>query len=241
MVQYAFYMSPALMLLRFGSEDLRQWYIPRLASGEISGAVAMTEPQAGSDVGRVSTTATLSDGSWKLNGRKQFITNGCGDFCIVLARSQAGSDGLEGMSLFLADRWVEQDETRRDNYVVERAENKVAIAGSATCGLSFDGTSAVLLGELGEGWREILTFMNESRVAVGIQGLGTAQAAYEEASAYAEEREQMGRPIRQHPLVADMLLDMKATVAGLRALAYEATVAYDRERGNADLRIRRHA
>ena len=235
MVQYAFYMSPALMILRFGSEDVRQWYIPRLASGEISGAVAMTEPQAGSDVGRVATTAIEADGAWRLNGRKQFITNGCGDFCIVLARSTPGSTGLEGMSLFLADRRLEKDGEQADNYVVERAENKVAIAGSATCGLSFDGTKAILLGELGQGWREILTFMNESRVAVGIQGLGTAQAAYEEASAYAAEREQMGRAIRQHPLVADMLLDMKATIAGLRALAYEATVAYDRERGNADL------
>jgi 3-(methylthio)propanoyl-CoA dehydrogenase len=235
MVQYAFYMSPALMILRFGSESVKQAYVPRLAGGEISGAVAMTEPQAGSDVGRVATTATEIDGGWRLNGRKQFITNGCGDFCIVLARSAAGSKGLEGLSLFLADRTIERDGKRVDNYVVERAENKVTIAGSATCGLSFDGTEAILLGELGQGWREILTFMNESRVAVGIQGLGTAQAAYEEASTYAAEREQMGRPIREHPLVADMLLDMKATIAGHRALAYEATVAYDRERGNIDL------
>lgn len=235
MVQYAFYMSPALMILRFGGDEVKQWYIPRLASGEISGAVAMTEPQAGSDVGRVATTATHDGGGWRLNGRKQFITNGCGDFCIVLARSTSDSRGLDGMSLFLTDRCVESDGAKVDNYVVERAENKVTIAGSATCGLSFDNSKAIPLGELGQGWREILTFMNESRVAVGIQGLGTAQAAYEEASAYAAEREQMGRPIRQHPLVADMLLDMRATIAGLRALAYESTVAYDRERGNADL------
>lgn len=232
MVQFAFYMSPALMILRFGSDETKQAYLPRLAAGQVSGAVAMTEPQAGSDIGNISTTATASgNGIWRLNGRKQFITNGCGDFCIVLARSTQGSRGLDGLSLFLADRSLRRAGAEVENYAVERAENKVAIAGSATCGLSFDGSEAILLGEPGRGWREILTFMNESRVAVGIQGLGTAQAAYEEASAYAAEREQMGRPIREHPLVADMLVDMKATLAGLRALCYEATVAYDRELG----------
>ena len=237
MVQYAFYMSPAMMILRFGSDAIKERYVPRLASGEISGAVAMTEPQAGSDVGKIATTATNvgGNGAWKLNGRKQFITNGCGDFTIVLARSTSDSKGLDGLSLFLAERMTVRDGKTVENYSVERAENKVTIAGSATCGLSFDGTDAILLGELGQGWREILTFMNESRVAVGIQALGTAQAAFEEASAYAAEREQMGRPIREHPLVSDMLVDMEATIAGLRALAYEATVTYDRERGTADL------
>jgi alkylation response protein AidB-like acyl-CoA dehydrogenase len=231
MVQYAFYMSPALMLLRFAPEHLKQQYIPRLARGEISGAVAMTEPQAGSDVGRIMTTATSNGDGWVLNGRKQFITNGCGDFAIVLARSEPGSQGLDGLSLFLAERVIERDGRTIDNYVVERAENKVCIAGSPTCGLVFDGTEAVLLGQRGGGWQEIVTFMNESRVGVGVQGLGTAQAAFEEARAYAAERVQMGRPIREHPLVADMLLDMEATIAGLRALAYEATVAYDRVEG----------
>ena len=152
----------------------------------------------------------------------------------MLARSTPDSKGLEGMSLFLAERYRKEKGKKVDNYVVERAENKVTIAGSATCGLSFDGTRAVLLGKLDGGWREILTFMNESRVAVGIQGVGTAQAAYEEALTYASEREQMGKPIREHPLVADMLVDMRATIAGMRALAYEATVAYDRDQGTSD-------
>lgn len=231
MVQYAFFVSPAMMLIRFGSEELKLKYVPRLAAGEISGAVAMTEPQAGSDVGRVAASARQVDGSWRITGRKQFITNGCGDLCIVLARSEPGSSGLEGLSLFLVERQRQEDSRLIDNYVVERAENKVCITASATCGLAFDDSRAVLLGKRGDGWREILTFMNESRVAVGIQGLGTAQAALEEASQYAAERVQMGRPIREHPLVADMLLDMEATVASLRALAYEATVLYDLTEG----------
>lgn len=232
MVQYAFYLSPAMMLLRFGSDDLKRRFVPRLASGEISGAVAMTEPQAGSDVGRIRTTAIEDPaGSWRLNGRKQFITNGVGDVCIVLARSEAGSRGLEGLSLFLAERTGRESDSEIDNYIVERVENKVCLTASPTCALTFDDTQAVLLGERGQGWRYILTFMNESRVAVGVQAIGTAQAALEEARQYAGERVQMGRPIREHPLVADMLLDMEATVAGLRALCYEATARYDLTQG----------
>jgi alkylation response protein AidB-like acyl-CoA dehydrogenase len=227
MVQYAFFLSPAMMLLRFAPETLKRAYVPRLAAGEISGSVAMTEPQAGSDVGRVATSAREIDGGWRINGRKQFITNGIGDICIVLARSEQGSSGLDGLSLFLVERMREEKGKPVDNYVVERAEDKICITASATCGLAFDDSHAVLLGKRGEGWREILTFMNESRVAVGIQGIGTAQAAYEEARAYAAERVQMGKPIAQHPLIADMLLDMEATIAGLRALAYEATALYD--------------
>jgi alkylation response protein AidB-like acyl-CoA dehydrogenase len=228
MVQYAFFLSPALMLLRFAPEELKRAWIPRLAAGEISGSVAMTEPQAGSDVGRISTVARQVDGQWQVTGRKQFITNGTGDICIVLARSEEGSTGRDGLSLFLVERRRRENGATVDNFTVERAENKVCITASTTCGLAFDCSHAALLGKRGQGWREILTFMNESRVAVGIQGIGTAQAALEEAQAYAAERVQMGKPIRQHPLVAGMLLDMEATVAALRALAYEATALYDR-------------
>jgi alkylation response protein AidB-like acyl-CoA dehydrogenase len=231
MVQYAFYLSPATMLLRFAPEELKRKYVPKLARGEISGSVAMTEPQAGSDVGRVATTAIQVDGRWRISGRKQFITNGCGDICIVLARSEPKSQGLDGLSLFLVEREREEDGRKVENYVVERAENKVCITASPTCGLAFQDARAALLGTRGAGWREILTFMNESRVAVGIQGLGTAQTALEEARQYAAERVQMGKPIREHPLVADMLLDMEATVGALRALAYEATARYDLTEG----------
>src|SRR5579872_3828973 len=227
MVQYAFFLSPAMMLLRFAPEELKRTWVPRLAAGEISGSVAMTEPQAGSDVGRIATTARQVDGEWRITGRKQFITNGAGDLCIVLARSERGSSGLDGLSLFLVERTTQENGRTVDNYVVERAENKICITASSTCGLSFEDSRAVLLGKRGNGWREILTFMNESRVAVGIQGIGTAQAALEEARQYATERVQMGRPIREHPLIADMLLDMESTVSALRALAYEATWLYD--------------
>ena len=218
MIQAAFYTAPGAMILRFGDEEQRARYLPRLARGEIIGAVAMTEPQAGSDVGKVATTAVKTPDCWRLSGRKQFITSGNGDFVIVLARCVEGSTGLEGLGLFIVEK---------PNYTVERAEHKFTIRGSPTCALVFETSKAELLGEVGAGWREILSFMNESRVGIGIQGLGTAQAAYEAALDYAAQRKQSDKPIREHPMVAEMLLEMETTVQGLRALVLEATTRQD--------------
>jgi alkylation response protein AidB-like acyl-CoA dehydrogenase len=228
MVQYAFYMSPAAMIMRFGSDAQKRAWVPRLASGEINGWVAMTEPEAGSDVGNVATTATRhADGTWRLNGRKQFISSGNGAVGIVLARAVRGSKGLDGLSLFIVPRCMGE----RDNVEVERAEEKVCINGSPTCALSFDNSHGELMGAPGDGWRQITTFMNEARVAVGVQACGIAQASFVAAREYAAQRVQMGKPIREHPLVADMLLDMETTVAGLRALWMESAVAYDLVQG----------
>jgi alkylation response protein AidB-like acyl-CoA dehydrogenase len=217
------YTEPAAMILRFGTEEQKRRWVPRLISGETKGAVAMTEPQAGSDVGNVQTAAREDGGCWRITGRKQFISAGNGALVIVLARMAAGSTGLDGLGLFV----VERERDGQINYVVERAEHKFTIRGSSTCSLAFEGSKAELLGEPGGGWREILTFMNESRIAIGLQGLGIGEAAYEKASRYAAERVQMGRPIREHPMVAEMLLDMETTVAGLRALATEASTLQD--------------
>lgn len=213
--------SPAALIERFGSEEQKRRYLPRFAEGEITGAVAMTEPQAGSDVGRIATTATPGDdGRWILRGRKQFISAGTGDLVIVLARCVPGSSGRDGLGLFIAER-------ERDNYLVERAEHKFTIRGSPTCALVFEGSRAEIMGAPGDGWRQIVTFMNESRLGVGVQGIGVATAALEAASAYAERRVQLGRPIREHPMVAEMLLDMRTTVVGARALALEASALQD--------------
>ncbi len=222
-VQHGFYSAPAALIHRFGTEEQRRRYLPRLARGEILGAVAMTEPQAGSDVGALTTSARQEGDHWCLRGRKQFISAGSGDFVIVLARSDQASHGLNGLGLFIADRRVDG----RENYAVERAEHKFTIRGSPTCALSFDATRAEALGTPGEGWPMILTFVNASRLGVGIQGLGVAQAAYEDALGYATHRTQMGRPIREHPLVAEMLLEMETTVVGLRALITVAVVLQD--------------
>jgi 3-(methylthio)propanoyl-CoA dehydrogenase len=229
MVQYAFYSSPATMILRFGSDAQRQSWIPRLARGEIIGWVAMTEPEAGSDVGNISTTAALqTDGTWRITGRKQFISSGNGEIGVLLARAVAGSKGLDGLALFVVPKCVPDGEHgERENYAVERAEDKVCLTGSPTCALSFQDSYAEIMGTPGDGWRQITTFMNEARIAVGIQACGVAQASLTAAQDYAAQRVQMQKPIREHPLVAEMLLDMETTVAGIRALWMESAVAYD--------------
>ena len=221
---YAFYQGPALMVLRFGTPDQVERWVKPLAAGDMSGSVAMTEPEAGSDVGRIATRAVEERGHWRLTGRKQFITNGGGDVCVVLARSEPGSSGLDGLSLFVVPR----RENGKDNYKVARPEKKAVIRGSATCELSFDGSCAELLGERGKGFAEITTFMNEARAAVAIQGLGISEAAARAARRYAEGRVQMGQPIARHEMVADMLLDMETEAAALRALVYRCTQLQDR-------------
>jgi 3-(methylthio)propanoyl-CoA dehydrogenase len=242
------YTAPAAMIFRDGTDEQKARYLPALARGEISGAVAMTEPEAGSDVGNLSTTAVQRDGCWFLDGRKQFISAGNGDFVIVLARSTPGSKGLEGLSLFIADSTVETAPGEnamgvqtmrggtRENYKVERAEHKFTIRGSPTCSLVFENTRAEPLGEIGQGWRGITRFMNESRIGVGIQGLGIAQAALVAAQEYAARRVQMDRPIREHPMIAEMLLEMETTVAGLRALIVDAAALQDAVMHGADER-----
>ncbi len=214
------YTEPVAMILRFGTEEQKRRLIPGILRGERKGAVAMTEPQAGSDVGAVQATATQEQGRWRVSGRKQFISAGNGDLVIVLARCVPGTSGLDGLGLFIVER-------EGDNYLVERAEHKFTIRGSTTCSLVFEGSKAELLGEVGGGWRAITTFMNESRIAIGLQGLGIAEAAHEKAARYAAERVQMGKPIREHPMIAEMLLDMETTIAGLRAIAVEATLLQD--------------
>jgi alkylation response protein AidB-like acyl-CoA dehydrogenase len=250
MVQYAFYTSPASMIARFGSETQRRAWVPRLARGEVIGWVAMTEPEAGSDVGNIRTQATpRPDGTWRLDGRKQFISSGNGQVGIVLARAVPDSHGLDGLALFLAPRCVPDHEGgERENYTVERAEDKLCITGSPTCALGFADTRAEIMGSPGDGWRQITSFMNEARLAVGVQACGVAQAALAAAQDYAAQRVQMGRPIREHPLVGELLLDMEATVVGLRALWVETAVAYDlvtglgQQQGDAEriVRLRRY-
>jgi alkylation response protein AidB-like acyl-CoA dehydrogenase len=224
MLLYAFYQGPAFTVLRFGTPDQHERWVRGLAEGRISGAVAMTEPDAGSDLGKLATSAVPEGGHWRIHGRKQFITNGCGDMCIVLARTEPGSQGLEGLSLLIAPRI----ENGRENYQVAKPEKKFIIRGSATCELAFDGSCAELLGERGKGFAEILSFMNESRVGVAVQGLGISQAAVAAARAYAERRVQMDKPIARHELVADMLLDMETELQAMRALVLRCAELGDR-------------
>jgi alkylation response protein AidB-like acyl-CoA dehydrogenase len=223
MLLHAFYQGPALLVLRYGTREQWQRWVKPLGEGQLSGSVAITEPDAGSDIGNLSTSAIQDGDHWRVSGRKQFITNGCGDVCIVLARTEPGGRGLDGLSLLVVPRL----DNGRENFTVARPEKKFTIRGSATCELSFDRSCGELLGERGQGFRAILSFMNESRVGVAVQGLALSQAAFEAARGYASRRVQMGKPIAKHELVADMLLDMEADLAAMRALVYRCSALHD--------------
>jgi len=200
-----------------GDEGIKARILPRFARGEATGAMVLTEPDAGSDLGVVQTRATYDEEAnvWRLSGVKRFITNGCADILLVLARSEAGSTDARGLSMFL----VEADETVR----VRRIENKMGLHASPTCEIQFCRTPAHLIGKRRFGLiRYAMAMMNGARLAVSAQAVGIAEAAYREAHQYAQQRIQFGQPINQIPAVYRMLLSMRAEIEAARALVYEA-------------------
>ena len=200
----------------YGDEDMKERVLPRFSRGEVTGAMVLTEPDAGSDLGSVQRKATFDElsGKWHLNGVKRFITNGSADIHLVLARSEEGSADARGLSLFL----IERDETVR----IRRIENKMGIHASPTCEIQYHNTPAELVGKRRYGlMRYAMALMNGARLAVGAQALGIAEAAYREAYRYASQRKQFGGPIRQLPAVARMLLTMRGEIEAARALIAE--------------------
>jgi alkylation response protein AidB-like acyl-CoA dehydrogenase len=207
----------AIMIAEHGDEEMKASILPRMIRGELrGGAMVLTEPDAGSDLGVVQTRAIYDEGAgtWRLSGVKRFITNGCADVLLVLARSEEGSMDARGLSLFL----VEADETVR----VRRIENKLGIHASPTCEIQFNNTPARLMGRRRFGFiRYAMGMMNEARLSVAAQALGIAEAAYREAYRYAEKRIQFGQPINSLPAVYRMLLSMRGEIEATRALVYE--------------------
>ncbi len=205
----------------FASEELKEEYLPRLASGELTGAMVLTEPDAGSDLQRVKLRATeAEDGTWRLNGVKRFITNGCGDVLLVLARSEPQESGGLGLSLFVCDR---QDAIR-----VRHLEDKLGIHGSPTCELEFHNAVGRLIGERRRGLvTYTMALMNGARVGIAAQSIGIAEAAYREARNYAHTRLQFGQPIEKFPAVADLLVEMKTLIEASRSLTSDASRIMD--------------
>ena len=210
---------------KFASDELKQAYLPRFASGEVTGSMALTEPEAGSDLQNVQLKATpAADGTWRLNGVKRFITNGCGQISLVLARSEEGTTDARGLSMFLYER----DEHMR----IRRLEDKLGIHGSPTCELQFDDAPALLVGERRRGLTTyVMSLMNGARLAIAAQAQGIAEAAYRAAAKYAGERVQFGAPIGELTAVKAMLADMKVSIEAARALLYETAVIVDTQRG----------
>jgi alkylation response protein AidB-like acyl-CoA dehydrogenase len=206
----------ASSLEEYGDEETKARVLPRFARGEVSGAMVLTEADAGSDLGAVATRATFDEatGRWHLNGVKRFITNGLADVSLVLARSEEGSTDARGLSMFL----VERDETVK----IRRIEHKMGLRASPTCEIQYDNTPAILVGKRRFGlMRYAMNLMNGARLAVAAQALGIAEAAYREADRYARERIQFGRSIRHLPAVGRLLLSMRVDLEATRALLAE--------------------
>jgi hypothetical protein len=218
---------------KFASGEIKERYLPRFASGEVTGSMALTEPEAGSDLQNVQLKATLGDdGVWRLSGVKRFITNGCGQVSLVLARSEEGTTDARGLSMFLYER----DEHMR----IRRLEDKLGIHGSPTCELQFDNAPALLVGERRRGLTTyVMSLMNGARIAIAAQAQGIAEAAYRAASKYADERVQFGGPIRELTPVAAMLADMKVAIEASRALLYETALIVDLKEG-LERRVEQH-
>ncbi len=204
----------AITISKFGNEEQKREYLPGFASGEYTGAMALTEPDAGSDLQAVKLQAYQNeDGQWFLRGVKRFITNGGGEVLLVLARSEAGTRDGRGLSMFVC--------YGDDTVVVRRIENKLGIHGSPTAELQFNDTPAVLIGKRKFGLiKYVIDLMYSARLGVSAQALGISQAAYEEALSYAKAREQFGQPIYNIPPVTNMLIDMRVALETNRSLFY---------------------
>lgn len=225
---------------QFGSDVLKEKYMPPMATGDMTGAMALTEPDAGSDLANVQLKAggfeAMHDpetDEWTLSGAKRFITNGCGDVILVLARSEdpEKKGGGRGLSFFLVEK--------SDAVKVRRIEHKLGIHGSPTCELYFDNARGYLIGKRGFGLARYTSWlMLAARLAVAAQAQGISQAALQAALRYADEREQFGRKIKCFPQVASMLLDMQVASEASRALLYATSEVVDLHQGAEKLGLR---
>ena len=211
-------------IYKFGNEDQKKRYLPRFSSGEITGAMALTEPDAGSDLQSVSLRAEERNGKWYLNGVKRFITNGCGDVLLVLARSEPSTTGGRGLSLFIYER--------DENLKIRRIEDKLGLHGSPTCELQFNDAPCELLGERKLGLvKYAMSLMNGARLAVAAQSIGISEAAFREALDYAKNRVQFGMPIIEFPQVYEMLSKMRVFIEAGRRLICETSKIVDLKEG----------
>ena len=199
----------------FASPDQKWTVLPGFSSGELTGAMVLTEPDAGSDLQNVSTTATEQpDGTWRINGIKHFITNGSADVLLVLARSEEGTRDGRGLSLFLVRKSPE--------VTIIRLEDKLGIHGSPTCVMRFKDAPAELIGKRRFGLiRYVMSLMNNARLSIGAQAVGIMEAIRKLAWDYCGKRHQFGKPLSEIKPVWEMLSRMDALSCGCRALLYE--------------------
>ncbi len=236
-----------------GSDELKARFLPKMASGEWSGTMNLTEPHCGTDLGLMRAKAVpQSDGSYLITGTKVFISAGEHDMSdniihLVLARMEGAPDGIKGVSLFVVPRhFVDEQGNVCERNMVEcgALEEKMGIHGNSTCVMNFDGSVGYLVGEEDKGMRAMFTMMNEARLGVGLQGLSQSEASYQNAVEYAKERVQ-GRsltgvknpdgpadPILVHPDVRRMLMDQKSFNEAARAFLYWTALHGDMSHGS---------
>ena len=248
-------------LAAHGSDDLKKIYLAKLISGEWTGTMQLTEPQAGSDVGLLRTRAERHNGAYKLTGQKIFITYGEHDLTdniihFVLARLPDAPSGTRGISLFLVPKFLPNADGspgKRNDVRAHSVEHKLGIHGSPTCTMILgdnEGAVGYLIGEENAGMACMFTMMNRARLAIGVQGVGIAETATQQALAYARERKQ-GRtpgmkptesaPLIAYPDVKRMLLTMRALTQAARTICYTTALALDRSERLSDPAARRAA
>ena len=227
------------------SDDLKQRYLRDIVSGECLAAMALTEPQAGSDLGQLSTRAEPQpDGSLRITGSKIFISGADHDLTpqivhLVLCRLPGAPPGSKGITLALVPKWL--PDGTRNAWVVDGLEHKLGIHGSATCALHYEGATGWIVGEPNRGLAAMFLMMNSARLHVGLQGLGHQEMATQNALRHAAERVQMKRPIDQHPAMRHTLLRLQALTEAQRVIAYRAALALDEAAHHADAARRTQA
>ena len=204
-------------ILKFGSEEQRQKYLPRAAKGEIL-AFGLSEPDAGSDAGGTRTMAIKQDDHWLVNGSKCWITSATKAFATIASARTSDDPEDKRITCFILDKdW--------DGYAVGKKENKLGLRGSDTAFLHFDDLKAPFdsqLGEIGEGFKQMLMTLDGGRISIGAMALGLGQGAFEHALKYAADRKQFGKPIAYNQAIQHKLADMATELEAARLLCYEA-------------------
>ncbi|MFT6761926.1 MAG: alkylation response protein AidB-like acyl-CoA dehydrogenase [Candidatus Aldehydirespiratoraceae bacterium] len=238
-----------------GSDVQKNIYLPKMLTNEWTGTMNLTEPQAGSDVGAVTTKAVPiegSDGAWSITGQKIYITYGEHDLTdqiihLVLARTPGSAPGTKGISMFVVPKFMIGEDSslgERNGAECVSIEHKLGIHGSPTCVMSFENATGWLVGNENDGMRNMFTMMNNARLSVGLQGLSISDRAFQQSLQYAQDRDQgtalgapkgTSSPIIEHPDVRRMLMTQRAWIDAMRALVYTNAGALDRADGATDV------
>ena len=245
----AFYMGPGLShgamktILKKATEELKDKYLPNMTSGEWMGTMCLTEPQCGTDLGLIKSTAVPKDDHYELTGQKIWISFGEHDLTeniihLVLARTPDAPEGIKGISLFLVPKRL--DDNSRNTIYCGGLEHKLGINSSPTCVMNLENAKGWLVGEKNKGMEAMFLMMNDARLKVGLQGIAMSEISYQNALEFAKERKQMRSVVKDkqdkdskadniivHPDVRRMLMNVKATTEAMRALCIYTAMKID--------------